>query len=575
MKKSILFVCGLALTVAASAAVKPNSNANPYMTAQKKSVANVEMKKIDAPRPVEQKAQADATVVNPYVNAIGDTYYYAPYSTNYGITTVADPAIIVPFSSEVIFSSYYTKLGGNPVVNTWLLDDKEVSTTNYLSMPFERPVEEATSPVMKTADVTLQGKTYAFVDYQYGAMAGKLLADLSMPGYDPYIAVAPAYTVPLSKAMIYSDDPSFDTENDDQIARDWFWLGSGASKGDGYKYGSKIVDPFVSTDEYTKYIDTIFVPFLNTGTMYIDQAELGLVSEKANAAAMFPGDAHIRMSIYPLDITNGHIDFENPIARAKAGAADFLPTSQQANYGELIFQFVEEDPITGAETQVPAVVDGPFVIALDEFNDADANFAILANWYNPKDAETWFLSNDSIFQLYDNPSDDGRTRNASDIMLILNAQLVAFEAPEEVKVGLEGGKISLNIPSNVWGMIVEDGTAYDDMNEIEAESDEWISTFIETEYGFETHEGQQYIVHKYNDILTITVEQSSASREGEIIIDALGKVVTIKVIQEDGAAVENTRMGAIMDGKLYNVLGVEVGEDYKGVVIRNGEKFIK
>lgn len=573
MKKSILFVCGLALAVAVSAAVKQN-NANPYMAAQKKSVVNVELKKIDAPRPVEQKAQADATVVNPYVNAIGDTYYYAPYSTNYGITTVPDPAIIVPYSSEVIFSSYYTKLGGNPVVNTWLLDDKEVSTTNYLSMPFERPVEEATSPVMKTADVTLQDKTYAFADYQYGALACKLLADHSM-NYTPYIAVAPAYTLPLSKAMIYSDDPSFDTENDDPIARDWFWLGSGASKGDGYKYGSKLVDPFVSTDEYTKYIDTIFVPFLNMGTMYIDQAELGLISEKANAAAMFPGDAHIRMSIYPLDITDGHIDFKNPIAQAVAGADNFSPSSNQANYGELIFEFVEKDPITGAETQVPAVVNGPFVIALDEFNDSGANFAILGNYYNPKTGDTWFLSNDSIFQLYDKPSDDGRTRYPSDIMLILNAELVAFDAPEEIKVGLEGGEISLNIPSNVWGMVVEDGTAYDNMNEIEAESDEWISTFIETEYGFETYQGQEYIIHKYNDILTINVEPSSASREGEINIDALGKLLTIKVIQGEMTAIENTRMGAVKDGKFYNVLGQEVSEDYKGVVIRNGQKFVK
>lgn len=575
MKKSILFVCGLALSVAASAAVK-KYNVNPYTAAQEKSVVNVELKKIDAPSPVKKQLQADATVVNPYINANGDTYYYAPYSKSHGITTVPDPAIVVPFSSEVVLGSYYTKLGGNPVVNTWLLEDKEVSKTNSLSMLFERPTEEAASPVMKTADVTIQDKTYAFVDYQYGAQACKLLADLGM-SRTPHIQVAPSYTTPLSKAMIYSDDPEFDTEEDDQIARDWFWLGSGASKGDGYKYGSKIVDPFVSTDEYTKYIDTIFVPFMNTGTMYIDQAELGLVSSKASAAAMFPGDAHIRMSIYPIIISDDQIDidFENPIARATAAADDFMASSSQANYGELIFKFVEIDPATGAETQVPAIVDGPFVVAFDEFNDADANFAILANYYNPKDGDTWFISNDSIFQLYDKPSDDGRTRYPSDILLILNAELVAFEAPEEVKVGLSGGEISLNIPSNVWGMVVEEGEAYDDMNEIYAESDEWISTFVETEYGFEEYEGQQYIVHNYNDILTITVEPSSEAREGEIVIDALGKIVTIKVIQEDGAGVENTRMGAIKDNKLYNVLGMEVGEDYKGVVIRNGEKFVK
>ena len=46
------------------------------------------------------------------------------------------------------------------------------------------------------------------------------------------------------------------------------------------------------------------------------------------------------------------------------------------------------------------------------------------------------------------------------------------------------------------------------------------------------------------------------------------------LIQQNGAqGIENVTFKN--NNKLYNVLGQEVNEDYKGVVIRNGEKFIK
>ena len=43
---------------------------------------------------------------------------------------------------------------------------------------------------------------------------------------------------------------------------------------------------------------------------------------------------------------------------------------------------------------------------------------------------------------------------------------------------------------------------------------------------------------------------------------------------EDPTAINNV-VRTVNDGKLYNVLGIEVDEDYKGVVIRNGQKFLK
>lgn len=59
----------------------------------------------------------------------------------------------------------------------------------------------------------------------------------------------------------------------------------------------------------------------------------------------------------------------------------------------------------------------------------------------------------------------------------------------------------------------------------------------------------------------------------EIKISRYGAEIVFKVVSAPTQGIKNVK--AINDNKTYNVLGIEVGEDYKGVVIRNGEKFIR
>lgn len=566
MKKLTLIACALI----ASATMFAELNVKPIKHMTRETVNRTEIKKMDkdfAPG-IQKQLQATYDLVNPYYGKNAEFYYCGPYYT--GINTIPECAIIAPFKKQLTFASYYTRIGSNNLVNTWLVDDVEkASGVQSYTIDFAKPTEGTSSPLMKTASVEYSGNEYNFVDYHYGAQASKLLADNGFTGYDPYMMVAPAYTMPLTKMMFYTEDPSLDPAEDDPIARDYFWLGSGYP-GDGYKYGTKLVDPFVSTEEYTKYIDTIFVPYFNDGTMFIDFINVGIVSEKASGNEMFPGENdHVRLSIYP--ITDKGIDFNSPIARATANADNFTGTG---NYGLLQFNFVEKDPITGAETAVTATVDGPFVVALDEFNDGTANFGIFGNYFNPIDGDTYFVSNDSIFQLYDKASPDGRTRYPSQIMILLEAQFVVFEAPEKVTIGNEGGTIKLNIPSNVWGNIVEDGVEYDDFNQIDIDSDEWIKADVISDYELvTTSDNQQYVSHLFNNQLIIEVEPSSVSRVGTLEITALGKLITIEVLQGEEQGIKNVTFKN--DNKMYNVLGIEVGEDYKGVVIRNGEKFVR
>lgn len=62
----------------------------------------------------------------------------------------------------------------------------------------------------------------------------------------------------------------------------------------------------------------------------------------------------------------------------------------------------------------------------------------------------------------------------------------------------------------------------------------------------------------------------------EIKIAKYGREIIFKVVAvEDKPQGINNVIRTVNDNKLYNVLGIEVDKDYKGVVIRNGQKFLQ
>ena len=97
---------------------------------------------------------------------------------------------------------------------------------------------------------------------------------------------------------------------------------------------------------------------------------------------------------------------------------------------------------------------------------------------------------------------------------------------------------------------------------------DWIDFAVDTTYW-----GQYGValVGFYAEELPTDVQ----SREATVTIDADGATQIFTILQERGAAVVTTKRDELFDNKIYNVLGIEVGEDYKGVVIRNGEKFVR
>ena len=67
-------------------------------------------------------------------------------------------------------------------------------------------------------------------------------------------------------------------------------------------------------------------------------------------------------------------------------------------------------------------------------------------------------------------------------------------------------------------------------------------------------------------------------RTGVVSITADGHVYEMTInqgkVESDDTAVENV-VAPLFDNKIYNLLGVEVDENYNGIVIKNGKKFIQ
>lgn len=544
MKKISLIVCALATTVASFAGLNDKlvkrsaveTKINPNIRIVETQSAILEDENIPSITHRLAAVKADAmvtdTMVLPYI-APGTFNSGTPSS---GVGYVNDAFILAPYQNSLTFYNYYG------LTSSWYVDDDFKATDSLLNVNLVGMGETQSLPLMKTPTLPISDTTQvAFVDYQFGAYYTEVY---SQYGFQNYIEVAPAYLESLTKCAMYTEQRT-DNQGEDTYGSDWTFV-SGGSVGT-YSYGTQMVHP----SSGVRY-DTIFIPYFQEGAMYIDHISAGVFTAGTGGVdGIFPAETdHVRATIYPI-LDGGLIDFSSPIATAIADADDYVGASSASSwYGLLNFYFTEIDPITGAETEVPAKVSGDFVVAFDQFNDGTANFGFITDYFTLIEGDTYLIGGGRFTQLWQSPAN---------LLVNLYALLPVFEAPKTVEIGLEGGEINLQVPSNVWD------------EEIEIDADSWLDVQITTQSVYDSE--YEYYVHQYVNDVVITVNSASEPRLGTIELDAMGLPVTIIVNQGGVQGIENVRYQS--DNKLYNVLGQEVNEDYKGVVIRNGEKFVK
>jgi hypothetical protein len=399
---------------------------------------------------------------------------------------------------------------------------------------------------MPTSDTT----SLAFIDYQYGAYYTSKYAQY---GFQNYVNVAPAYLTPLTKCAMYTEEKK-DYKGRDTYGSDWKFVGAGEMG--AYSYGTKLQNPWMGDTTDVRYMDTILVLIKNAGMMYIDHISLGVYTDGENGVKdIFPGqDDHVRLTLYPIS-SEGAIDWENPIASAKADSSNYVGVENASSwYGILNFHFLDLDPITGNYDTVPAIAEGNFVAVLDEYNDGTANFGIITDYYTNITGDTYFAYTDSVGALK-LPS---LWRYPAGLLLNFYAYLPSVaNAPDSVAFAQDELTKKIALKTNTYA------------EDYEIDAPEWVT--IEAETVYDANEDHAYVVN-----ITITVEAGEEEREGEVrITDGFSGYEFGFVVKQAGTSQGIENVSFKNDNKLYNVLGQEVSEDYQGVVIRNGEKFIK
>lgn len=536
MKKITLIACALATAVA--------SFATPY----KKAV-----KSPQAPNIKVVEATLDGSKSS-FMSKAGIDSIQVPYRTYQPTFRIGKPSegfsydfyaqgLISPYTESIIF------LNDSMYPADWYLGDSKVAENAwYVNLPVKFGDNEV--PLMKIAG---DASTFIF-DWK---IANSYVTKY-WEGYDQFystLTVAPAEYTPITQCARYTEDP-----RESEYGLDCYQVGAGSYG--KYCYGTQLTNPWQASTT----MDSMIVMFDNAGVMNIDHVALAIYTSASNYQAMFPGENdHVRLTVYPGGIVDNKvaIDWENPIASTTANLDNFTPSTDQGGapltYGMLKFEFMEVDPITGAAVPAPIVVEGDFIILLDEYNNGTANFGIFSDYYaNGTDCKTFF----PWYDIEENAHYTSRVWGQN-IMLNVMAYFPVFNAPKEVKFATGETKKTLNVPSNVWYI-------YDEVEDIEWDAPEWIHVEVETVYAIQDN----YYTHTFVNKVTIELDESAEKREGVIEFNALGLTTTVLVKQNDDTqAIEN--VSAKKDNKLYNVLGQEVNEEYKGVVIRNGEKFIR
>ena len=542
MKRTLLFALTVAMSAVLFAAVP---TAQTQVREINPTIRIVENSDVDYNAPVLTSFAKKAT--NATVTDLST--YYVPQSFNSGtpskgIGYVGLAQIVVPYAESVTYVEGYG-IGG-----TWTVGGEVVANNApYYVAEAGQLGGEWELPILKTNDAKMDDTTtVVFSEYQFGAYYTSKYAQY---GFYNSLLMAPAYLQPMTKCAMYTEVQA--DANGDTYGQDWTFVTS-AQTG-GYWYGTQMYDPRV-TDSLV-YFDEMMVLVDNAATMYIDHVSLGVYTTASNKQIFNSEDDHVTLTLYPTSKNAQNqivIDYEHPYATAVATIDDYVPVKEGSFYGILNFIFEEKNAL-GIMSEVPAIVEGTFAAVLSEYNEGTANFGIITDYYTPYPGDTYLSYGDKKWMpLWKSPG-----------TLLMNFYAIfptVLEVPAEVKVALEGGQVELALPSNVW---------YEDM---EIDADEWITEDGESLVETVVVDGQEGEEFQYQVALTLDIEAADAPRTGVVEINALGKIYTINVIQGDAATgVENVE--SVLNGKSFNLLGVEVDENYKGIVIKNGQKFIQ
>ena len=466
-------------------------------------------------------------------------YYYVEGMMHSGLTpqfySLSMPLIMLPYMDSVVWTNYYGPTNWYSQANDELLaENSETYVASYgIEGMYYLPY---------TTDHTLtQGdKTYNIKGYMYGEAAGKGGAAVTS-AYTP-ITISTGENIPMT--LCGMETSTMNNESGSDLYR----IGAGARG--AYAYGTGLI-----ADTATKVTaDTIISTVRNVSPLKINAVNIPVYSD--GTKAMMPEDAEIKIELFAADLTKGIIYTDSLLGETVATVENFLEI--QAGLGTITAIFQKED-ILGGMQDAPIVVEGDFVLQITGYNESGCNFGIYADYYTPGGTTMYkvggkytpiFSASSNLAVGYDAYWPVAVPVTAAEALVAPVAGGVAVDADEE------GEYNAFAIYTNVA-----------DIENWDIVADEWLTMAVDTANVSQTG----YFVAQ----VTAEALTEGTGRQGVITIDADGYKVDIIVKQgEVNTAVDNV-VAPLFDNKIYNLLGVEVDENYKGIVIKNGQKYIQ
>ena len=469
-------------------------------------------------------------------------YYYVDGMMHWGLTPtfmgMAYDFIAIPYMDSVVWKNLYGPTDWYDQYDDALLaEDSETWVARYgiAGVGYYLPY---------TTDhtVTQDGVDYLIKGYKFAA--GNENGGLLASGAAPF-TISTGENIPITLCGMATDPMNNNNGSD-------FYRIGAAPRG-AYAYGTDLV-----VDTLTgATADTLLSTVHNVSPLTISSINIPVYN--VNGTAIMPEGGQVKVEIFAADLTKGLIYTDSVLATTVATVENFVEV--QSGLGTIVATFQEEDPF-GGMMDVSVVVKGDFVVQLTGYNETGCDFGIYADYYTPGGTTVYCVNGKytPIFQ------------ESSNLAIMYDAYwpTVQDAAGNVMNVAVEGGEAYYVEEGNKYTLLYTN--VYDVDASWSADYPEW----MEVEYflaNVGTEEEPEPVV-----AVSVTVEPltEGAGRQGIVTFDADGYVYELIVNQGEvvNTGVENV-VTPSFNGKTYNLLGVEVDENYKGIVIKNGQKYIQ
>ena len=545
MKKITLLIALAVATMATAQTLVQNEKA---MEVKKATFSAIEVEGDVTMVPFSAETYAQKAVTEGEYAAAD--YYYVEGMLHLGLSPEfmgVGGNIMLPYQDSMVWNSYYGPTDWYQSADNSLLAEKSETYTAYAWQDYGI-MGGYYLPYTTDHTFNLNGTDYLIKGYTYSEAAG-IGGAAYYVGYTP-ISVQ-GYNMPLTlcgmeTSTLYEESGS-----------DFYQVGTKNTRG-LYLHGTGL---YYDVDK-TQRIDTMGQVVRNVSTLKIDEVYIPVYNQSGKEiAAMFPEGASVKIEIFNADLTTGVIDLSEPVASTVVTAADVVEV--QPGIGTIVAKFYVED-ILGGLTEAPVYVEGDFYLQITNYNETGCEFGIFSDYWTPA-ASTYYTKDGQIFSMNIN--------NGSHNMAIgyfgYWPALVPDALTDEVTAPVEGGVA-------YYGEDVEDVnviliTNVMDIDAFAFDAPEWVSFEPQLVNLSSTGTIPGLVFQVTAEALT-----EGTGRQGVITVEADGAVYELVVKQGDvvGTSVDNV-VAPMHDNKIYNLLGVEVDENYKGIVIKNGQKFIQ